>query len=68
MSVQLKKRFSRVGNIQDGVLKSVFIQSVYCGWKKTERRERISEPDRGEKIACGVVDVIGEGTDAFPPG
>lgn len=68
MSVQLKKRFSRVGNIQDRVLKSVFMQSVYCGWKKTERRERILEPDRGEKIACSVVDVTGEGTDAFPPG
>lgn len=50
--------------MQDGGLEAVFIQSVYSGWQKNERRKRISEPDRGENIACSVVDVIGEGSDA----
>lgn len=54
MSAQLKKSFSRVGNIQDGVLKSVLIKSVYCGWKKTERRERISEPDGERKLPVAL--------------
>ncbi len=53
--------------MQDG-LEAVFIQSVYCGWRKNEQRKRISEPDRGEKIACSCVDVIGESSDAFLPG
>lgn len=38
MSVQLKKRFSRVGNIQDGVLKSVFIK-ICLLWVEKDREE-----------------------------
>lgn len=42
------------------------MQSDHCGWQQNDRKERIFEPDRAEKIACSIVDVIGKGSDAFP--
>ena len=38
------------------------------GGRRVSRGKGICEADGGEKIACSVVDVIGEGSDAFPPG
>lgn len=65
----LKEELLTFGHSGWWLVDAVFIQSAYCGWQKNKRRKkRISEPDRGEKIACSVVDVIGEGSDAFPPG